>query len=389
MAHKSLASAPLFLHLLLMAFFIPSAVPALELPAIPAVPTDLATPTPESLPVEIPMTDSHLRYIGRWEKNDVASTCAWPASALTLRFQGTALNARLDLGYNRCEVVVDGLPVKVLAARTRGSQLYALASGLKDAAHTVTLVKCTEAAVGSMRVLGFELNAGARLLDVPAVERHIEVIGDSISAGFGNEAASANESFSPATENAYWAYGARTARAFGADYVCLAWSGKCLWPDDTLPELYDFALPTLPRSEWKFDGPKPQVVMINLCTNDFYRGTPREDGWVKAYRDFITRVRRHAPEATIYLALGSMLTDVGPAGGKPLSRARAYIQRVAQETQEAGDAKVHFIEFAPQEAKDGFGAQMHPNLKTHALMAQDLIRAIEKDLGWKPVTDQP
>ena len=51
----------------------------------------------------------------------------------------------------------------------------------------------------------------------------MEVIGDSISCGYGNEAANEHEHFSPTTENAYFSYGAIAARAFNADYTCIAW----------------------------------------------------------------------------------------------------------------------------------------------------------------------
>ncbi len=72
------------------------------------------------------------------------------------------------------------------------------------------------------------------------------MIGDSISCGYGNEGKSQNEHFSPDTENARDAYGAIAARRLGADYACVAWSGRKMWPDNTVPEIYDRALPQDP-----------------------------------------------------------------------------------------------------------------------------------------------
>jgi len=197
-----------------------------------------------------------------------------------------------------------------------------------------------------------------------------------------------HESFSPATENAYLSYGAVAARAFNANYTCIAWSGKKLWPDNTIVELYDRILPTQPEPVWKFDALKPQAVLINLCTNDFGRGDPEQEGWVKAYHAFINQVRKNYPDATIYLALGSMMNDWSPER-HPLSDARGYIQRVVKECNLSGDAKIHFLEFAPQKLSDGIGANFHPSAKTDQIMADKLINTLQKDLGWVPVGAKP
>ncbi len=362
-------------------------VRAVDLPAIPAVPSDNGSTPAPALTVKIAANDKNLLYVGRFEISESQALAAWPASSVTIRFHGTALNANLDLGKNRAEVQVDGQPVKVLTADAPGAHLYSLATGLPVADHTVTLVKDTEAFVGTLAVLGFQLDKGASLLPAPAADRRIEVIGDSISAGYGNEAANEHLPFSPSTENAYWSYGAITARAFGADYVCIAWSGKCLWPNNTIPSIYDRTLPLQTDSTWNFDAWRPQVVLINLCTNDFARGAPEQEGWVKAYHDFIAHLRTNYPDALIYLALGSMMTDSYPPDAKALTTARDYIQRVVKESNASGDTKLHFLEFDPQDgAKNGFGANFHPSVKTDQVMAQTFINAIQKDMGWQPVT---
>jgi len=349
----------------------------------PAVAQDNETTTVSALPVEIASTDPKLHYMGRFDLGNASGpTCAWSGSAIALRFHGTAINAKLLLGNNRFEVVVDGLPTKVLVG-TAGKNLYNLASGLSDSDHTVMLFKDTEANVGMASFQGFQLSQGGTVLPYPSPSRQIEVIGDSISCGYGNEAASNKEHFSPATENAYWSYGAITARAFGADYTCIAWSGKKLWPDNSIVALYDRVLPTLDKPVWKFDSQKPNVVLINLCSNDFGPGNPEQEGWVKAYHAFVDQVRKNYPDATIYLALGSMMSDDWPRDRHALSTARGYIQRVVGECNTAGDAKIHFLEFEVQNAAvNGLGADWHPSLKTHKVMAQKFIDALKKDLGW-------
>jgi lysophospholipase L1-like esterase len=349
---------------------------------IPVVPTDNGTPPATALPVEVVPTNPNLYFMGRFDLNDPASpTCAWPGSAIGIHFHGTAINAELTLGNNRFEVVIDDTPVKVLTG-SKEKTLYNLASGLADGDHTALVFKDTESVIGEASLQGFQLSDGGTVLPFPPFAHRIEIIGDSISCGYGNEAASQNEKFSPTTENNYWAYGAVAARAFNADYTCIAWSGKKLWPDNTIVSLYDFTLPLKPDSIWKFDGPKPDAVLINLCTNDFGKDEPEQEGWVKAYHDFLAQIRKNYPDSTIYLAIGSMMS------GQRQIDARNYIQRVVKESNDAGDAKIHFIEFPTQNPANGIGANWHPSVKTDQQMAQIFIDALKKDMNWTPVSAQ-
>lgn len=334
------------------------------------------------LPLKIDATDKALRFSGRWSDTDPAGPkAAWPGSQVTIRFNGSAVNARLK-GKNgdRWQAVIDGKPGTVITLNTEPT-LFGLTADLPAGDHTLSLTKITEANCGTAQFLGFQING--KPLPPVAPERRIEIIGDSISAGYGVEGKSQNEKFSPTTENNLLTYGSVTARKFGADFTCLAWSGKKLWPDNTLPELYDRALPADPKSTWDFSKMKADVVLINLATNDFGPGNPEEEGWVKAYIALLERVRQHHPDAVIYGAVGPMITDPYSKSKNALTTARRYIQTALEERKKAGDGKVRFIEFATQ-GKNGFGSDWHPNIKQNQIMADTFVKAIEADLGWKP-----
>ena len=126
------------------------------------------------------------------------------------------------------------------------------------------------------------------------------------------------------------------------------------------------------------------MILSNLCTNDFnFPRLPDHGGWVKAYREFIARLRRDAPQATVYCALGSMMFDGYPDGRPSLTTARGWIQEVVKGCNDAGDPAVRFLEFEHQQAADGYGANSHPSVRTHQIMAEKFVAAMRADLRWR------
>lgn len=340
-----------------------------------------ADPAP-ALPVEIPPGDPAIHYSGRFDMRDkTAPRCEWPACSIAIKFNGTDIGARFnDSGHNYWQVEIDGKPGAKLALQS-GTNACAIAAGLAPGEHIVTLTKATEAFFGATQFLGFELNAGAKALPFPAVARRLEVVGDSISCGYGVEAANQNEHFTPQTENAYDAWGAVAARRLGADYACLAWSGRKMWPDNTMGEIYDRTLAGEASPKWDFSSWTPDAVVINLSTNDFGRSDPDEAQWTGAYRKFIARVRGNYPKAVIYCATGPMLGD-SPAR-KPRTDAVNYVQKVVAAENAAGDANVRALDFGQQDPANGLGADWHPSRRTQQLMADKLVETLQRDLGWK------
>ncbi len=329
------------------------------------------------LPKEVDARDPNIRYVGRWDMtNPSAPRASWTYSLVTAKFQGTAINARLK-GGGYYQVVVDGQPRRVIGLKN-GRDLYEVAKDLPQGEHVVEIVRRNEGNwIDPLTFLGFQLEKEGKLLPLPPRSgRRILIIGDSISCGYGNEAT--RDEHNPLDkENGYMTYGAIAARKLGAEVQIVAWSGRKLYPDNTMVELYDraLAMETTPKAD--LAGWVPGVVLIDLGTNDFgnRQNLPDEKGWIAAYEDFIRTIRKTAPKAYVFVASG-------PMGTAP--EWERWAKTVVADLKQAGDSNVAYLPFPTQDVNgDGIGGDWHPNLKTHAKMADRLTKEIEKAVGWK------
>jgi len=154
-----------------------------------------------------------------------------------------------------------------------------LASNLDNNEHRVRVTYAIEGYQKRPEFRGFLLSDGGKMLNAPKrSSRRIEFIGNSITCGYGIEADSAREKFTYDTENHYYTFAARTARALGAEYHVVARSGIGMYrnyggptegtPDGCLPALYDRTLFYDADEKWDFSSFQPDVVCVNLGTND-------------------------------------------------------------------------------------------------------------------------
>lgn len=329
------------------------------------------------------------RLMGRFVREPSGNgwRMAWPGSAMIARFKGTSLSIRIrDEGHNLFQVVIDGETKKVLRTdKDQGKEVFVLAEGLVDAQHDVIVERRTEAKVGEAVFLGFEPGPGALMIaPPPAPERRIEIIGDSISTGYGNEGPGAACGYVNSQQNEFLTYGAITARNLDADHTTIAWSGKTLYE---MREYFDKALPArgelgADSPKWDFAGYQPQAVVINVGTNNFANIDPGERRFVELYLALFAKVRAAYPKAFILCALGSMLSDVYPEGRHSLTQARKYMKVVMQKLEESGEKRTGFLEFSEQNHADGLGCGFHPSLKTHKLMSDRLTAMLKERMGW-------
>ena len=133
----------------------------------------------------------------------------------------------------------------------------------------------------------------------------IEIIGDSITAGYGVEGASQYENFKTSTENFSKSYAYLTAKKLDADYSAVCYSGHGIVsgystgdknPDALVPEVYTrISKNDEYPGEWDFKNNKYDVVVINLGTNDINyvskEPATRNEEFIQEYVNFLTLVR--------------------------------------------------------------------------------------------------
>ena len=323
------------------------------------------------------------RLSGRFDLEDPAGPrCAWAGSAIVARFTGTSIAVRLRGSSDFFKVTLDGAELPVLAA-VPTQERFPLATGLAAEDHELVLLKRTEPLVSETHFLGFELDPGARLLPPPpAPARRIEFVGDSVTAGFGILGRDETCPFSPDTEDFSLSFAALTAAALGAEPVAVAWSGRGVCrnyadePGEHMPVLYERTLPARPESRWDFARWVPDVVVVNLGTNDFSLGFSPGSRFPEAYAGLVRRIHGAYTRAHIVCCVGPMLTDAA------LAEARAGATRVVEDARAAGLRRIDLLEFPPQSAANGFGCDGHPSARTHRLLAAQLIAAIRATMGW-------
>ena len=286
---------------------------------------------------------------------------------------------------NYFNVFIDSNEAIVL--HTPNDSSYYKINDLTDTVHHIRIIKRTEAACGRCEFSGFLLERGDSLLKLPArPNRRIEFIGNSITSGYGNEDSIKGNGFKPETQNNYFAFGAITARNLHAEYHAICYSGKGVYRNydhsekQTLSVLYDLTYP-LPKVKWDFNSWIPQVVVINLGTNDFATAPPPQAEFVRAYFRLLIKIKNKYPKATIICLDGPMLLDGWPNGVNTKSLVQLYIKYAINMAKYEGYTRMYQFSLTTS-GQFGYGANWHPNIKQHQFNAEELTEFIQEVMNW-------
>lgn len=330
--------------------------------------------------VVIPASSEIIQYVGRFSDD---FCFGWSGATIRLKFQGTDLLARIKLtggSKGGLQVVTDGLPNDSKMYVTKGQEVYTIASGLTQGEHTVELVKTDEGYISEMCIEGFSLPKGGKFLPVEKKERQIMVIGDSITCGYANETLNRNEGNKVENQNAYLTYGQFAGRALNADVIMLCRSGYGIYRsrnlnndlEQVLPNLFDLTLPRNSKVKFDLSQEDPDIIAINLGTNDQANGAKKgvlqKDDYIGAYKKFIDRLEKTYPGAKIIVSIGPMYR-----GAEMIS----WLKEIAD-----SDPKVYFLLYGNMGEGD-IGGHWHPSVQMHKKMGKALSDKIVEITGWE------
>lgn len=337
-----------------------------------------------------PAEDNFVKPLGRTFMRDGARILSHTCSGVEFAFRGTAaditLTSNCKASKARAAFYVDGELVKDTMLNNT-EETFRVFESTEPKNCIISVVKLSEAAYSNIGVKSINVTSEYGIIPTPARKHKIEFIGDSITCGYGIDAADQYEAFSTTNENGEKTYAALVGKHFKADYNVISWSGIGVYSSYTesskpnqsflLPPIYGKTAPNeLSNDMWDFSQWQPDLVVINLGTNDntWTKGIQdRADIFGEAYYKFIEQVRESNPNAYIICSLGVM-------GSKLLPEIK---EQVALYSANTGDYRITTFEFDYRDGvNDGFGAGFHPSAVTHQKMADKLIPFISQLMGW-------
>ena len=380
------------------------------------------TKSSTTLPIEgnvVKASNPMIQYVGRvsFAKNPDVASFNFPGTTIQTAFEGTSLKmyCRPMTGYFMAQV--DGYePFKVGFNAERDS-VVTLATALPKGIHQVKVMYVMEGLLRNPEFKGFVLDKDSKLVEAPALpERKIEFIGNSITCGYGVESIEMTDPFEDETENHWLTYANIVSDSLKAQHTSISRSGIGVYRNydgpkagsaENMPWQYEYTLFNKHDEKWDFSKYQPQLVCINLGTNDLSTNNYDIQLYEKNYRMFLKTVRSKYPDAKIVLLTGPML------GEKESTEQKAALNRICKDANEKGftlasnymkdkkgnfvkdkkgnlklmkkakgDKNIYRFDFTFQTGDLGYGASWHPSKLQHRKMAGELLPFLRKIMNW-------
>lgn len=344
-------------------------------------------------------TELNVKHLGRTAEQDGILWLALSASGIEFTFTGTKASVTIvgDTMISSGKDKQARFAVYIDDERTLDTQVdaaektYEIFSADEAKETTVTIIKLSEAAESTFGIKSIDVT-GSEIAPTAEKELKIEFIGDSITCGYGVDDEDRDHHFSTSTEDATRAYAYKTAKLLDADYSLVSYSGHGIISGYTdsgkkvtsqlVPKVYEkfaksygyYDIFNVADIEWDFSRFVPDIVVINLGTNDAsYCGSDREriTDYSENYAEFLKVVREKNPDAHIICALGVM-------GDSLYTGVKKAVELYTTET---GDTKVSHFRLKPQDGTTGYAADWHPTEATHEIAAADMAEEIRRILA--------
>ncbi len=351
----------------------------------------------------LPLVKVHGRTV--YDKEKEALFCNWTCSGLTLRFKGKCLKTKV-LALSDQIPGMPNMPTPpadwpCIGAAVENELIYrhecreaeqwlTLYESEEEKEVTLRIVKVSENARGKLGIV--EVETDGEFIEYKDDRPLMEIIGDSITCGFGNEAENNGMIFRTSEENGWDAYGPRAARELGYDFNMICESGIAgikpehpMFPMHAIEDIYQYTdelfanKMDLEKEKWDFEKHHSDIVVVNLGTNDTtpirfaqdFTTIEALEKWFRArYKELIRQIRTlNGPDTYICCSLGPMEHFV-----------YHYIKDAVEELiKETGDERLCCFEYVPINVMtEGYGAMGHPSMKTHERMGRELATYIRK-----------
>lgn len=324
------------------------------------------------IPYNIKADSPKITYMGRvMNTSEGFVRFNYPGVTAKLKFEGSGLEMLTNPGSGYWMVEVDSMPPKKVVV-SAGDSIAVLAKDLPVSAHEVSVTYCIEGFEFKPEIRGFRTGHDGVFKDAPRKGTlKMEFIGNSITCGFGTEAENEHSPFSYDTENHCLGYAYLTARNLNADFNMVCRSGIGVYrnhggpiegsAENTMPLEYGYTMLYDHENAWDYSRFMPDVICINLGTNDTYNPDYDLTLFENEYKKFVDRLLSLYPNAKIVLLTGSMLS------GDALDDVKGVLDRIA-----SGSDRISRFDMTPQNGDLGFGAGYHPSAAQSVKMSEEL-----------------
>lgn len=354
----------------------------------------------------IPANDSRVTYVGRTlvQGNDVSFD--WTATYFRIAFTGKSLTmtasdtkignltpeeaAKKRNYYNVwIDAPMSATPHRVIEVSGTDTVIelidpaYLKKSKIK--VHQVVVQKRTEGEQGKTTIHAFATDAKGHFVQAePLKPRQLEFIGDSYTCGYGIDAKSRKERFTPETENATRSYAGIVARYFDADYVAIAHSGMGIarnynskfqgwWMPDRYLQTFDEDSTQNTRWDATQSDFHPAMTIVYLGANDFSTSlAPKYENFRKHYYRLFDYIKANYGNDHPILCVAT--------------KTHEYLFNYVRDlVNNCGMSNVHYLGYCPAQhlhTDEDLGADVHPNYNGQQKKAYSIIPYIATITEW-------
>lgn len=310
------------------------------------------------------LDDSNIKYFGRWDFSNPSNYVSyWGGAYLKVNFSGTTVKVKVGNTSN-FYAKIDGGPW--VSYFNVGGTINLTPTPLGAGTHSLVFVQGKDYDY-EFDFQGLLLDPGANTSAPAQSATLIEYIGDSITGGYTDDQANVS------------AYAWVCSEALNTEHTQIAYPGIKLvtlanngMEDQYLKLKSNF---TQPSANWDFSKYTPNVIVINLGTNDNNFAEEADNVFQAHYITFLQTVRSKFPNAELFV----MRVFAGIRTAPTIAAVNARIL--------AGDHKLHYINTSGwlTPGTGDFTDGIHPSVAGHIKVANLLRPVLQPYVGGNPV----